>query len=275
MRQSTGSMICPGCGKLIGVAEQKCPFCGAWNPSFYGYAPALQKLVGQRLDFIQIIVVACIGLYVAALVLQPEAIFKFDFPFGILSPGSRALYQLGMTSRLTWDQGWWWTTLTAIYLHGGILHILFNVLWIRDLAPEVSRVYGPARGFIVFSLAGAVGFVLSNLMSGAPTVGASGSIFGLLAALIVYGRRTGEAHVTARYWQFALMMFAFGFFMSSVNNWAHAGGFAGGWIVATVLRDTARRESPLEILIALGLLGMTLVGFVLSFVKVTSILLGR
>jgi len=275
MRQSTGSMICPSCGKLIGVAEEKCPFCGAWNPSFYGYAPALQKLVGQRLDFIQIIVFACIGLYVAALVLQPEAIFKFSFPFGILQPGQRALFQLGMTGRLAWEQGWWWTVFTAIYLHGGLLHILFNVLWIRDLAPEVSRVYGPARGFIIFSLAGAAGFVLSNLVSTAPTVGASGSIFGLLAALIVYGRRTGETHVTARYLQFAVMMFAFGFFMSSVNNWAHAGGFAGGWIVASVLRDTARRESPLEILIALGLLGVTLVGFVLSMVKVTSILLSR
>jgi len=268
-------MICPGCGKLIGVSEEKCPFCGAWNPSFYGYAPALQKLVGQRLDFIQIIVFACIGLYVAALVLQPEAIFQFSFPFGILQPGQRALFQLGMTGRLAWEQGWWWTVFTAIYLHGGLLHILFNVLWIRDLAPEVSRVYGPARGFVIFSLAGAAGFVLSNLMSTAPTVGASGSIFGLLAALIVYGRRTGETHVTARYWQFALMMFAFGFFMSSVNNWAHAGGFAGGWIVATVLRDTTRRESPLEILVALGLLGVTLVGFVLSMVKVTGILLSR
>jgi len=135
MRQSTGSMICPGCGKLIGVAEEKCPFCGAWNPSFYGYGPALQKLVGQRLDFIQIIVFACIGLYVASLVLQPEAIFQFSFPFGILQPGQRALFQLGMTGRLAWEQGWWWTVFTAIYLHGGLLHILFNVLWIRDLGP--------------------------------------------------------------------------------------------------------------------------------------------
>jgi rhomboid protease GluP len=275
MRQATGSMICPGCGKLIGVSEEKCPFCGAWNPSFYGYAPALQKLVGQRIDLIQVIVAACIGLYVAALVIQPEAIFHFSFPFGILQPGQRALYQLGMTSRLTWDQGWWWTVFTAIYLHGGILHILFNVLWIRDLAPEVTRVYGPARAFIVFSVAGAAGFVLSDLMSGAPTVGASGSIFGLLAALIVYGRRSGESHVTGRYMQFAIVMFAFGFFMSSVNNWAHAGGFAGGWIVATLLRDTSRRESAYEILIALGLLGVTLVGFVLSFINVTGILLRR
>lgn len=274
MRKTTGSMLCPSCGKLIGVSETECFYCGAKNPSLFGYAPAIQRLVGGRLDFPRIIAVACIALYVAALVLQPEAIFQVRGLFDILSPGSRALWQLGMTGGLAWSAGWWWTVLSAIYLHGSLLHIVFNVLWIRDLAPAVTSAYGPARSFVLFSFAGALGFVVSNVAAGTPTVGASGSIFGLLAALIVYGRRTGGSFMTQQYWRFALIMFVMGFFMSNVNNWAHAGGFAGGWIAATAMPASHEKREPLwMMLLALALLALTATAFVLSFVNVTSILL--
>ncbi len=275
MRKTTGSMICPSCGKLISVSEEKCPFCGAWNPSFYGYAPAIQSVFGRRLDVIRMISVACVALYVTALAIQPEAIFQFRGLFDILAPGTRALYQLGMTGGLAWEQGWWWTVLTAIYLHGSLLHIFFNLMWVRDLGPAVTEIYGPARGFILFSVAGAVGFVVSNLAAHTPTIGASGSIFGLIAAMIVYGRRTGHSMMTQQLWTWAAIMFAMGFFMGSVNNWAHAGGFAGGWVTAQLMpsRDQ-RRESLWESIAAIALLVATAAGFVLSFVKVTGILLG-
>lgn len=274
VRQTTGSLICPNCRKLIGASEERCPFCGAWNPGFYGYGPALQRLVGQRLDFIRLITVACVALYVASLVLQPEAIFQMRGMFGILSPGSRALYQLGMTGGVAWERHWWWTLFTAIYLHGSILHIFFNLMWVRQLAAEVNQYYGPARGFIVFTISGAVGFLASNLLSGAPTVGASGSIFGLLGALIVFGHKHGGAEMRSQYWTWAAVMFVFGFFMSGVNNWAHAGGFAGGWLTGRLLSVYhERRENVVEILTALGLLALTVVGFVLSFVTVTGILI--
>jgi membrane associated rhomboid family serine protease len=275
MRQTTGSMICPECGKLIGVGEQKCPFCGAWRPGLYGWTPALQRLFGLRLDLIGIIVMGCVALYVASLVLQPEAIFRLDGLFSILSPGQRALYQLGMTGGVAWREGWWWTVLTAIYLHGGLLHIFFNVMWIRNLGPQVSEVYGPARAFVIFSLAGAAGFLISNGITGSPSIGASGSIFGLLAALIVYGRKRGGSMMTMQLWQWAAVMFAMGFFMSGVNNWAHAGGFAGGWVTAEAMRFSEKRESRGVQLLALGLLGLTAAGVVISFVKVTGILLTR
>ena len=274
-RQTTGSMICPECGKLIGVGEEKCPFCGAWRPGLYGWTPVIQRLFGRQLDLIGLIVIACVALYIATLVLQPEAIFRLSGLFSILSPGQRALYQLGMTGGIAWQQGWWWTVLTAIYLHGGLLHIVFNVMWIRNLGPSVSDTYGPARAFVLFSLSGAAGFVLSNLLTPSPSIGASGSVFGLLAALIVYGRKRGESAMTVQLWQWAAIMFAMGFFMSGVNNWAHAGGFAGGWVTAELMRFSDRRESRGVQFFALALLAVTAVGFVLSFVKVTGILLTR
>ena len=134
-----------------------------------------------------------------------------------------------MTGGIAWQQGWWWTIFSAIYLHGSLLHIFFNLMWVRQLGPNVTEVYGPARSFIIFTVGGAAGFLASNLLSGAPTIGASGSIFGLLAALIVYGRRRRIAMLSAQLWQWAIIMFVMGFMMSGVNNWAHLGGFAGGW----------------------------------------------
>jgi rhomboid protease GluP len=275
MRQTQGSMICANCGKLIGVNEEKCPFCGAWRPGLFGFAPGLQRLFQGRLDLISLIVTGCVVLYVASLALQPEAIFRSLGLFSILSPGSRALWQLGMTGGPAWDQGWWWTLLTAIYLHGGLLHIFFNVMWIRSLGPTVTELYGPARAFVIFNLAGAAGFLLSNVMSHSPSIGASGAIFGLLGALIVYARRRGSKMMNAQLWQWAIVLFIMGFVMPSVNNWAHAGGFAGGWLTGQAMRFSEKRESLPVLILALLLLAAVAVGVVLSFVNVTALLIGR
>src|SRR5262245_23432619 len=265
MRQTTGSMICPNCSKLISISEKQCPFCGAWQPGLYGYAPALQRLMGGRLDLIAVISTACIVLYVASLVLQPEAIFHPTGLFSILSPGSRALWQLGMTGGIAWSQGWWWTLLTATYLHGSLLHIFFNLMWIRNVGPAVTEFYGPARTFVIYNLAGAGGFLVSNLASGSASIGASGAVFGLFAALIVYGRRTGSTHISAQVWTWVVTILVMGFLVPNVNNWAHAGGFATGWLVAQVMPiSNERRESNALLILSLALLLMTLVGFVLS-----------
>lgn len=274
MRQTQGSMICPECGKLIGVNETRCPYCGAWRPGLYGWTPVIRRLFGGRLNLISGIVTACIVLYVVALALQPSAIFRFSGLFYFLSPGDRALYQLGMTGGPAWRAGFWWTLLTAIYLHGGLLHIFFNLMWIRSLGPVVEEAYGPARGFVIFNVAGAAGFLLSNYASGGPTIGASGSIFGLLAALIVFGRKGGHSALSAQLWQWAVLMFVMGFVMQGVNNWAHAGGFVGGWVAAEAMGlGHQKRESVAVQLLALALIAMTALGFVLSFVRVTAVMM--
>jgi rhomboid protease GluP len=274
MRQNQGSLVCK-CGRLVGMNEPTCPFCGAWRPGLYGFAPVLQSLIGRRLDMISAIVTTCVALFGVALLLQPEAITNPRGLLSLLSPGTRALYQLGMTGGLAWQLGWWWTMFTAIYLHGGLLHIVFNVMWIRNLGPVAIDVYGPARTFVLFTVAGAFGFLLSNSFSPAPSIGASGSIFGLLAALIVYGKRRGSSLMSQQLWQWAIVLFVFGFLMPNVNNWAHAGGFAGGWIGAHLMGFIdEERESTWVMLLALAFIVVTGLGFFLSFSKVTTMLLG-
>ena len=274
MRQTQGSLVCSHCGKLVGINEPTCTFCGAWRPGLYGWAPGLQRLVGHSLDLFSLIVATCVTLYAIALLLQPEAITQLRGMLSILSPGGRALYQLGMTGGLAWQLGWWWTLFTAIYLHGSLLHIVFNVMWIRNLGPSVTEVFGPARAFVLFNLGGAFGFLVSNVMNGTPTIGASGSIFGLLGALIVYGRRRGSSMMSQQLWQWAIVLFVFGFLMPGSNNWAHAGGFAGGWGCAYLMGFIdEQRESTAMVLLALAFIGVTVIGIILSFTKVTGSLL--
>lgn len=274
MRQAQGSIVCAQCNQLVGVNEETCPFCGAWRPGLFGWAPVLRSVIGTRLDQITLIVGATVTLYVLALLLQPEAIMEASGFLSILSPGGRALYQLGMTGGVAWELGWWWTLLTAIYLHGGLLHIFFNVMWIRNLGPVASDAYGPARAFVLFNISGAAGFLVSNTMSGAPTIGASGAIFGLLAALIVYGQKRGQSMLTQQLWKWAIILGIFGFVMPSVNNWAHGGGFVGGWLAAQFMGfSDEHRESTSVMLTSLVLILLTAVGFVLSFFNVTGILL--
>jgi rhomboid protease GluP len=161
----------------------------------------------------------------------------------------------------------WWTVFTAIYLHGGLLHIFFNVLWIRQLGPQVEEAFGPARYFTIFSVAGALGFALSNATLGHATVGASGAVFGLLAAMIVYGRKIGGhlgSLMSRDLWQWAIVLFVLGFFGGTgVNNVAHLGGFAGGWLTASAMgHQRSRREHRSVVLVALAILAVTVYGFI-------------
>jgi len=277
VRQTQGSVVCSQCGRLVGVTEEKCPFCGAWRPGLFGWATVLRRALGGHLDLFTLIVGACVTLYALALLLS--AVSGGDILggglFSILSPSGPALYQLGMTGGYAWEQGWWLTLLTAVYLHGSLLHIVFNVMWIRNLGPAVTEVYGAGRAFLLFNLAGAGGFLVSNVMTGVPTIGASGSIFGLLAALIVYGRRRGSSVVTQQLWQWAIILGVFGFIMPGINNWAHGGGFAAGWVAAMLMDlDDDRQDSSWVLLTSAVLVVLTVLGVGLSFVRVTGVLLG-
>jgi len=231
--------------------------------------PALNKLFGTKIDILALIPTACIALYVLSLLLDLESALNTGGGlFGMLSPGMSALFSLGMTVSLPQLSTPWWTVFTSIYLHDGLLHILFNIMWIRQLGPQVGEFYGPARFFIIYTAGGVLGFVISNMLSGAPTMGASGSIFGLFGALIVYGRWHGGslAMMTRQVWQWAIVLLIFGFMMSRVNNYAHIGGFVGGYLSARLLvSGTNRGEGRIVILIALLCVVVTALGFGLSF----------
>jgi rhomboid protease GluP len=259
-RKTEGSVICASCGVLVGVNDPTCYNCGRRNPGLWGFAPVLRGL-GNDLGFISIVTGGTIIMFVLSLVMSRDGM-----SIG-LTPSSGALMILGASGAVpVFRYGWWWTVLTAGWLHGGVLHIFFNVLWIRQLGPEIANLYGAGRMVIIYTIAGIIGFTLSSVMGlfaipffGASlTVGASASIFGFLGALVHYGRRTGSAHARQMGLQYALFMGIMGFVLSGVDNGAHLGGFAGGYL-ASMLLDPLKKERADHVLIAIGLLVLTLI----------------
>jgi len=230
-RQTEGSVVCVSCGHLVGVLDDRCYNCGRRNPGLWGWAPLLRRL-GQDLGFVQLVTLGCGGLYVATLIASGGGMQAGGL-FGILAPNSLSLFLFGASGALpVFQLGRWWTVISAGWLHGGLLHILFNMLWVRQLAPAVAEYYGAGRMVIIYTVAGIFGFTLSSFAGVSLTIGASASIFGLLGAIVYYGRRTGSSMVHREALQYAVILFIFGFIMTGVDNYAHAGGFVGGFLMS-------------------------------------------
>ncbi len=276
-RQTSGSVVCPSCARLVGVREEVCPHCGRSNPGMWGFAGVLRKLDLEE-SSTQLIVWGCVGLYVLSLALQPAAISLGGGLFGLLSPGREALVRLGASGALpVVAAGRWWTVLTAGWLHGGLLHIFFNLMWVRQLGPATTHLYGPGRmlliylissvvGFLASSLGGAYLYPLSFLMGGSPyaiSVGASAAVFGLLGAMVYAGRRGVGSHLGRQAWGYAVALFIFGLIVPGVDNWAHLGGFVGGYILGRIL-DPVRPEKLDHTVGAAALLLATLAAIALS-----------
>jgi rhomboid protease GluP len=274
LRQKWGSVVCPSCGTLVGVSDQQCLTCGRWNPGLWGFAPFLNRL-GRDLGFTQFVMGSCITLYALMLFVDPYNINAGGF-LNFLSPSRRSLFLFGASGVLpVFGVGRWWTVLTAGWLHAGLLHIFFNMMWIRQLAPATSETYGPSRMVIIYTLAGVTGFTASTLAaafvpvlggSAGFTVGASAPIFGLLGALIYYGRRTGSSMIGDQAKSWAVALFIFGFIFPGVDNWAHLGGFVGGYATSKFL-DPLRQERLDHLILALVCLAVTGIAFVFSIVQ--------
>ncbi len=279
-RQTGGSVVCPSCGSLVGVNDERCYRCGRWNPGLWGFAPWLRRL-GNDFGFVPIVIGGCTLLYIASLLLTvavsgPAALGASGL-FSILSPSNPALYLLGESGSVpVFERGRWWTLLSAGWLHGNLLHILFNMMWVRQLAPVVADMYGAGRMIIIYTVAGAAGFLLSSaagqfdlslpLFYGAAyTIGASASIMGLLGALVHYGRRISTA-VYSQAISYAVILFVFGLAMPGVDNFAHAGGFAGGYLASVWLNpmQPERQEHLIGALVCLVAVALSVVASVLT-----------
>jgi len=266
-KKTSGSMVCPSCGRLISANTKECMFCGRKNPGLWGFGPELKKILGSAPGVIPAITITCIILYIMSILIDPSALLQSRGLFSFLSPSGVALDRLGMTGQIALIQGKWWTLITAIYLHGGVLHIFFNMLWLRQLGQMVQDLFGSSRTFLIFTIAGVLGFIASFMLGINYTSGASGSIFGLLGALIYYGRKRGGHFGTAIYKQvgtWAIILFLFGFMMPGVNNFAHAGGFLGGYLTALVFGfHEITKENATHRLLAMIALGVTIASFAL------------
>src|SRR5438105_15633174 len=93
-RKTSGSVVCPSCGSLVGVNDQQCYTCGRRNPSLWGFSPLLRQL-GSDLGFVPLVIGASTILYVLSLLLSGGNVGMRGGLFSILAPSTQALVILG------------------------------------------------------------------------------------------------------------------------------------------------------------------------------------
>jgi len=276
-RQRTGSVICSSCGVLVGVNDDTCYNCGRRNPGLWGYAPVLRAL-GRDLGFVPFVIGACATIYTLTLVASGGNI-NMQGLFGFLGPSPAALLIFGATApELIFRYGRWWTILSASWLHGSALHIIMNMAAIRQLAPAVAELYGPGRMVIIYTCGGLAGFALSVFwglyMPPIPllgngrgiTMGASACITGLLGAIYYYGHRGGSSMARSYAANAILMVLLQGIFLRGIiNNYAHLGGFGGGYLAARLL-DPLKQERGDHVLIAVVCLALSILSVIASVI---------
>jgi rhomboid protease GluP len=246
------------------------------------------RAFGNDLGFVSLVVYGCSAIYVISLLLtvwMGGNIMGSGNPLTMLSPHPVIQIVLGASGAIpVFEYDRWWTVLSASWLHGGVLHILFNMLWVRQLGPATAEIYGPGRMIIIYTVAGIAGFILTSLagyflywmpipfLRGAGvTVGASASIFGLLGALVYYGRRGGSSMIRAEAMGYATTLFVLGFILPGVDNYAHAGGFIGGYLTSMWL-DPLKPERMDHLVGAAVCLALTALAIVVSVVTALPLL---
>jgi len=194
---------------------------------------------------------------------------------GFLSPGQTSLMLLGATGSYPIDHfGRYWTLISANYLHGGILHIIFNLMALKQIAPWATNEYGSSRMFSIYTLGGVFGYVVSYLAGVSFTIGASAAVCSLIGALLYYGKSRGGAYGNSVYREvsgWVISLFIFGLLFPGINNWGHGGGIIGGIILGALLGYNERRQEnhfdqALALLCGLatvGALGWALLGAVI------------
>jgi rhomboid protease GluP len=260
---------------LVGVNDAKCLGCGRGRPGLFGLT-ALLRQSGLDDLFVPIVMWGCGAVYLASLAMDPSGIGGSGL--SVLSPGDLALFVLGESGAVpVFMYGRWWTVLSASWLHGSVLHIVFNMMSVRNLGPAVSEFYGGARTVIIYFVAGAAGFLASSfagayltflpdrLQGGSFTVGASAGVFGLLGAVLHYGRRGGSAHLRELATRWILINLVLGFSLARIDNWAHLGGLAGGYLTSFWL-DPFQPERGTHSIMAIVCLVVSLLAIVASVV---------
>jgi len=249
------AMLCPRCRQLIGSEETVCSWCGAQRSSAWWRPTAWTRGGLDGAWLVKAIITVNIVVYAFSILLGMGR-GSAAGPLAILSPDQTSLILLGATGTIPIDgYGRFWTLLTANYLHGGILHLVFNLMALRQIAPWVNQEYGPSRMFTIYTLGGVFSYLISYLAGVPFTIGASGAICGLIGALLYYGRSRGGVYGAMVFrevsgWVFGLVLF--GFIMPGINNWAHGGGIVGGAILGLLLGYEERnKENAAHRLVAL------------------------
>ncbi len=156
-------------------------------------------------------------------------VYVFQFLLGDVLIANFALFAPSVAN------GKWWLLFTAGFLHGSIIHLLFNVYILWVLGSQLENIVGKAKFIIIYFVSLLGGSLASYLFSpfGTYSIGASGAIFGLMGAMLVVGRKRNLdiSQVTT----LVVINVVIGFVISGIDWRAHLGGLAAGAVITWVL----------------------------------------
>lgn len=212
---------------------------GRWKSNYF------QGLLGQN-GIIRAVLLCNIAMFVLSVFVDPHSLSFSASPFDFLSPGNNSLLALGSTGTIPIFQfHHYWSPITANYLHASLLHILFNMIALLQLAPLVSREYGEHRMIVIYTVSGIAGYILSIVAGVQLTLGASAAVCGLLGALLYYGKSRGGNYGQNIFRQvggWAVGIVIFGFIVPGINNWGHGGGMLAGVVLGFLLGYRERKK---------------------------------
>ncbi len=205
---------------------------------------------------------ANVFMFAASLILTGSHMRFTMNPLMLLTPSMDVLIFLGASGKqVILEYQNWWSLITANWLHGGLLHILFNMLALKTLVPLAVREFGMFRMFSLYTLTGAAGFLLSCIGNVYLTIGASSGICGLIGALLYFGKSSGGPWGQLVYKQtigWVISLVVIGFLIPNINNYSHAGGLVSGIVLGWLFKyNGLRRESLFDRVLAFSLGGIT------------------
>jgi len=234
--------MCPACGTLVGSEARKCHECGAnLTFSLAAASRSLSGLLPTESPITYVIVGLNFLLFVVSLLatmrLSQESGGQGLNLFGGIN--GLVLDRLGASRPLVLINGEWWRLVMAIFLHGGILHIAMNTWVLMDIGPQVEEVYGSARYLFLYIATGIAGF-LASAITGHFSVGASGALMGLIGLMLAITTRRGGAYmqmIRGQLIRWVVYILVLGFVVSGIDNAAHLGGLAAGFLLGRVMAD--------------------------------------
>lgn len=209
----------------------QCPDCVAANQPAVANRGGTALAQNARPTVSYVLVGICVAVYVLQWVLGDQLVADYA-----MRPVSIAFSQ---------D---YYRLLTAVFLHGSILHLAFNMYVLVVLGPTLERILGHGRFLALFLLAGLGGSAASYAFSDPTTwsVGASGAIFGLMGALLVAGQRL--RYDVSMVLVLVVINVVIGFVFSSGIDWrAHLGGLATGAAAAAVMVTPRGTDRPARV----------------------------
>src|SRR5712664_1260816 len=233
--------ICPACGALVGISATRCHECGA--SLRFSLAALSKKLSGifgeQENPVTTAMLVANILMFgVSWVALASEG---GGGGFRILwGMGGETVYRLGASHPYPiFAQHQWWRLVTAMFLHGGLIHIGFNMMSLMQLGPALEELYGSARYLFLYVTTGMFGFLISA-WSGHFSLGASGALLGLVGVMLAITTKRGGAYMRelrSRLVTSVVILFVLGISGVGIDNYAHFAGLVAGFGLGKLFAD--------------------------------------